>query len=366
VCVHASQLCDHKIEYCVFPNTEDTHSKVSFDKKAKTKGKMRISAAPRNKGKLTGGTYLRTSLSLMIAVALVLSGNAENASQVRKRVLGIGFSPESSTSFSSDDIDTVMEIEPEPTDSEDDTSAPIISDGMVVDEATLSPIVTKKAEKSSKKDKETKAPTTKSSATKKPKEPTKKSAVANKLKVSTASKLPKEASKVNGKQRKLGIGFVPPTPDSSDDDNEDISMISEGMVEDGATTESVEAEAISKKSKAPTEYKSSKTSKKKATKSPTSESLDYGAVDFGSTEEPTSSTTFISSSFTFGPTGTFEPTSFPTGSPTRTPTGIPTGTPTEAPTEAPIEPIVIPKSPKKTKAPEASKKSKSPTTPKKK
>jgi hypothetical protein len=327
---------------------------------------MRISTAAQNSGKFIGGSYLRTSLSLMLAVALVLSGNAENSSQVRKRVLGIGFSPESSTSFGSDDIDTVMQIEPEAGDSEDDTIAPIISDGMVVDEATLSPIVTKKAEKSSKKEKESKAPTTKSSATKKPKEPTKKSTIVNKLKVSTASKLPKEASKVDGKQRKLGIGFVPPTPDSSDDDdNEDIPISSDGMVEDGATTESVEADVASKKSKAPIEFKSSKTSKKKATKSPTTESseaLDYGAVDFGSTEEPTSFATFISSSFTFGPTGTFDPTSFPTGSPTRTPTGTPTGTPTEAPTK----PFVIPKSSKKTKAPEASKKDKAPTNPKKK
>jgi hypothetical protein len=306
---------------------------------------MRNSTAAYDYGKVTGRSYLSMSLSLLIVIVLVLSGNAQSTPQVRKRVLGIGFaSPEPGTSISNDDIDV-------PTSgTSDDIDAPIISDGMVIDEGTITPTVTEKAGKYIK-------------ATKSP--------GAKKSRATITLKLTKGPSKIDGGKRKLGIDFVSQEPGYSiTNDSEHVPITSGGMVQDGSSTEptttskamkSVKAKTpkfpTSKNTKDPTEFKASKSSKKKAAKASTEVDnegkLADGVIEFGSTSEPTSSSSLGSSSTSSTSssslTSAFYPTFLPTVSPTQSPTQSPTGVPIGA--HVPKPTLMVLKSSKKTKAP---------------
>ena len=334
---------------------------------------------------------------------LLFSGNAENASQVRKRVLGIGFgssgsasndlmdasisndggstsndlmdppvaSPEPDTSISNDDTNPPVTL-PEPiiSISNDEFDAPVGSSELSgsssnddIDASTISDGMIEKTE--SKDKKKSKASTTKFLATKKSKlkATASKSPGAKQSKAPTTLKLTKEPSTVGNKKRRLGIGTVSLEPDSSTSDhNGDAPMVSGGMVQDGATNESTntsnntevlikfKASKSSKKkssikvSKAPVAGKlTKKAGSKKSKVSPDVQiegKLDDGAIEFGSTEEPTSFSSF-SSSFSSSSLNpvTFDPTSAPTFSEIPM-TRSPTGPPTGPPTGSPTGSII--------------------------
>ena len=334
---------------------------------------MRNSASSYGCGKATGRSYLSISLSLLIVIFLLSSGNAQSTQQVRKRVLGIGFaSPESRTSISNDDIDLPTSR------TNDDTDAPIFSDGRVIDEATVTPTVTESAATSFKAKatkspgtKASKAPATKSPGAKESKAPTTKASGAKKSKAPTTLKLTKAPSKIDGGGRKLG---------TESNDSELVPIVFDGMVQDGATTnkpttiskemKSVKAKTTKsptlKSTKGTTKLNESTSSKNQATKASTEVDnegrLDYGAIEFGATDEPTSSSTSPSSFFS----SSLSSTGLPTGSPTKSLTDSPTRSPTDSPTKSPTSsPTKSPKTESPTgsptQSPTKSPKTKSPT-----